>query len=74
MFFYTRWPYANEKIGEIWKLMVNTTEDMIKKLQELKRKTNLKFHKNLSNYYDELKHKNFQTQEDLFSKTAKGIS
>ena len=45
----------------------NSTEEMIEKLQKLKRKTKLKFYKILSNYYDEMKHKNFQTQEDTFS-------
>ena len=58
--------------------MVNTTysssEDMINKLQSLKGKTKLKFYKNLSNYYIEMKNKNFQTQEDPFAKNAQGIS
>ena len=34
---------------------VNTTEDMINKLQTVKGKTKLKFYKNLSNYYDGMK-------------------
>ena len=51
----------------------NTTEDIIIKLQELKGKTILKFYKNISNNYNEMKHKNFQTQEDPFSKNAEGI-
>ena len=58
--------------------MVNTTyislEDMINKLQELKGKTKLKFHKNIGNYYTEMKKRNFQTQRDLFSRNAQGIS
>ena len=58
--------------------MVNTTyistEDIIDKLQQLKGKTKSKFYKYTSNYYDEMKHKNFQTQEDLFSKNSQGIS
>ena len=59
--------------------MVNTTnnssEDMINKLQELKGKTKLKFYKNISNYYTEMKNKNFQTHhEDPFSRNAQGIS
>ena len=58
--------------------MVNTTntstEDMINKLQSLKGKSKLKFYKNISNYYTEMKNKNFQTQEDPFSKNAQGIS
>ena len=59
--------------------MVNTTynssEEMINKLQELKGKTKLKFYKNISNYYIEMKNKNFQTNnQDLFSNNAQGIS
>ena len=58
--------------------MVNTTynklEDMMNKLQSLKGKTKLKIYKNISNYYIEMKNKNFQTQEDPFSINAKGIS
>ena len=52
----------------------NSTEDMIDKLQSLKGKTNLKFYKNINNYYIEMKNKNFQTQEDPFAKNAQGIS
>ena len=52
----------------------NSTEDMINKLQLLKGKTKLKFYKNISNYCDEMKHRNSQTQEDHFSKNAEGIS
>ena len=52
----------------------NTTEDMINKLQILKGKIKLKFYKNLSNYYIEMKNKNFQTQQDPFSRNAEGIS
>ena len=59
--------------------MVNTTynssEDMINKLQLLKGKTKLKFYKNISNYYIEMKNKNFQTKnQDPFAKNAQGIS
>ena len=36
---------------------------MINKLQSLKDKTKVKFFKNISNYYIEMKNKNFQTQE-----------
>ena len=58
--------------------MVNTTysstEDMIEKSQQLKGKTKLKFYKNIINYYDEMKQKSFRTQEDLFSRNAKGIN
>ena len=52
----------------------NTTEDMINKLQELKRKTNLNFYKNISNYYKEMKDKKFQTQQDPFARNAQGIN
>ena len=77
--FSTRLNYANKKILEIWMNMVNTnydsTEDMIKKLQSLKGKTKLKFYKNISNYYIEMKNKNFQTNnQDPFSRNSQGIS
>ena len=52
----------------------NSTEDMITKLQQLKGKTKLKFYKNISNYYNEMKNKNFQTQQDPFGKNDQGIS
>ena len=52
----------------------NSTEDMINKLQQLKGKTKVKFYLNISNYYTEMKNKNFQTQEDTFAKNAQGIS
>ena len=70
--FSTRLNYANTKIREIYINMVktnyNSTEDMIDKLQSLKGKTKLKFYKNINNYYIEMKNRNFQTQEDIFSK------
>ena len=77
--FSTRLNYANKKIIEIYINMVNTTynssEEMINKLQELKVKTKLKFYKNISNYYIEMKNKNFQTNnQDPFAKNARGIS
>ena len=53
----------------------NTSDDMIDKLRELKGKTRLKFYKNMSNYYIEMKNKNFQTNnQDPFAKNAQGIS
>ena len=53
----------------------NTTEDIIEKLQQLKGKTKLKFFKNISIYYNEMKNENFQTHhEDPFAKNAQGIS
>ena len=76
--FSTRLNYANKKLGEIWMNMVKTsyniTEDMIIKLQSLKCKTKLKFYKIISNYYVEMKNKNFQSQEDTFAINARGIS
>ena len=77
-YFSTRLPYADKRIREIWMNMVNTryntTEDMIDILQQLEGRTKLQFYKSLSNFYDEMKHINFQTQEDSFSKNAQGIS
>ena len=52
----------------------NSTEDMINKIQELKGKTKLKFYKNISNYYTEMKNRNFQTQRDPFPRNAQCIS
>ena len=52
----------------------NSTKYKFKKLQSLKGKTKLKFHKNLSNYYDEMNIKFFKFEEDPFSKNAQGIS
>ena len=50
--------------------MINTTyilsEDMINKIQQLKGKTKLKFYKNISNCYIEMKNESFQTQQDPF--------
>ena len=44
------------------------------KLQMLKRKTKLKFYKKISYYYDEINIRNFEFEENPFSKNAKGIS
>ena len=53
----------------------NSTEDMIDKLQSLKGKVKLKLYKNISNYYIEMKNRNFQTQDqDPFSRNAQGIN
>ena len=77
-YFSTRLPYANKKLRGIYYSMVNTTykstDDMINKLQGLKGKTKLKIYKNISNYYDEMKYKNFRFEENPFSKNAEGIS
>ena len=51
---------------------------MIRKLQSLKCKTNLKLYKNLSSYYDEMnirrQNGNFQFEDDCLSKNAQSIS
>ena len=53
----------------------NSTEDMLNKLQSLKGKTKLKLFKNISNFYIEMKNKNYQTiNQDPFSKNAQDIS
>ena len=74
----TRLNYANKKIREIWMNVVKTTynssEDLINKLQSLKGKTKIKFHKNISNYYDEMNIRNFQFEQDSTAKNAQGIS
>ena len=76
--FSTRLNYANKKVRKIFSNMVkikfNSTEDMIDNLQELKRKTKLIFYKNISVFSNEMKIKNFQTQEDPFSRIAQSIS
>ena len=48
-----------------------STEDMIKKLQELIGKLKLKFCKNISNYFDNM---NIRFNEDRFAKNAKSVS
>ena len=77
--FSNRLNYANKKIREIYIKIVNTkynsTEDMINKLQSLRGRVKIKFCKNLSDYYIEMKNKNFQSRhEDPFSRNAQGIS
>ena len=56
----------------------NSTQDMIIKLQQLKDKTKLEFHQNISIYYDEINIRRqsgtFQFEEDPLSKNAEGIS
>ena len=58
--------------------MVNTSynsiEDMVDKLQQLKSKTKLNFHENLSKFYDEVNIKNVRFEEDPFAKNAQGVS
>ena len=54
--------------------LYNSTGDIINSIQSLKGRTKLEFYKNISDYYIEMKNRNFQTQEDLFSKNAQGVS
>ena len=58
-YFSSRLPYANKKIREIDISLAttkyNSTEDVINKLRNLKKKTKLNFYKNISKYYDEMK-------------------
>ena len=70
----TRLNYANKKIREIWMNMVNSKKDMIDKLQSVKGKTKLKFYKNISDYYKEMKKKIQTNNQDPFAKNAQGIS
>ena len=62
----------------IWMNMNNTTfssiEDMINKLQNLKRTTKLIFYKILGNYYDEMNIKKFKFEQNPFTKNAEGIN
>ena len=55
-------------------IMVNTkyisSEDMVDKIKSLKRRTNLKFYKNFSNYYDNMI---IRMDEDTFAKNAQGF-
>ena len=55
--------------------MVNTTyvstQDIIKKLQQVQCKAKLKFFKNISNYYDNM---NIRLFQDSSAKNAQGIS
>ena len=73
--FFTRLPYANEKIREINFSRVNTTynstEDMVNELQSLKGKPKLKFYKNMSNYYNIM---DIRMDEDPSAKNAHSIS
>ena len=77
-YFLTRLPYADKNIRENWMNKVNTTyistQDLINNLRLLKDKTKLKFYKNISKFYDEMKYRNFRYEEDPFSKIAQSIS
>ena len=49
----------------------NSTEDMIDKIQQLKRKSKSNFLKNISNFYDNM---NIRMDEDSFARNAQSIS
>ena len=49
----------------------NSTQDMIDKLQQLKCKTKLKYYKNISKYYDEMKQKIFKLKKILLLEMLK---
>ena len=49
----------------------NSTQNVINKLHSLKGKTKLKFHQNISNYFDEM---NIRMAENPFARNAQGIS
>ena len=51
----------------------NSTEDKINKLQSLKGKAKLENYKTLSDYYDEMKVRNCNFEEDPFSKNVQGV-
>ena len=52
----------------------SSTEDLTNELQNLKRKTNLNFFKIISNYFNDMKYKKFQSEHNHFSKKAQGIA
>ena len=51
----------------------NTREDMIDKSESLKGKTKIRFFKNISNYNEEMKYKNFQFEQNTFGRNAQVI-
>ena len=52
----------------------NSSEDRIIKKQSVKGKTKLKFYTYIHNFYDAMKNKIFQFDQDPFPKNAEGIS
>ena len=74
--FSNRLYYAKTKIRERYISIANSSEDnVIDKLQLMKGKTKLNTYKNISDYYKEMKNKNFQSNnKDPFSKNAKGVA
>ena len=73
--FSSRLNYAKNKIREIYISIANfSDDDNIENLQLLKGRIKLKFYKNISDYYKEMKNKIFQSNKtDPFSKSAIGI-
>ena len=74
--FSTRLNYSIKKIREIYaNIAYLSLDNVIDKLQQLKGRIKLKFYKNISDYYKEMKNKNFQSNKiDPFSKNAKGVA
>ena len=80
--FSTRLPHANRKMEDIYFSMMNikyeSTEDMIEELRSLKGKTELKFYKSSTDYYDQLNYirrsGKFESEEDPFGKGAPGVA
>ena len=78
----TRLRYASTKIRETYYSMANVTynktQEMVNKLQNLRGKTKLKIHQNISSYYDGIIFRRqsgyFQFEEDVFGKKAGGIA
>ena len=74
--FSLRLNYSNKRIREIYiNIAYFSLDNVIDKLQQLKGRIKLKFYKNISDYYKEMKNKNFQSNNtDPFSKNAKGVA
>ena len=58
----------------VLKTTYSSTEEMINRLQQLKRKLKFNFFKNITKYYDEMENKSISFEEDPFAKNARGIS
>ena len=73
--FSSRLNYSIKKIREIdVNIAYLSLDNVIDRLQQLKGRIKLKFYKNISDYYKEMKNKNFQSNNiDPFSKNAKGF-
>ena len=74
--FSNRLYYAKTIIRDIYiSIAIFSEDNVIDKLQQLKGRIKLKFYKNISDYYKEMKFKNFQSNNiDPFSKNTQGIS